>query len=88
MNEKFCQSCGMPMGDTDKMYGLEPDGKKNTDYCVYCYENGSFIDPNITIEGMIDLVAGMMVKDFGFSPEDAKKQCNEGLPNLKRWKNT
>jgi len=24
--------------------------------------------------------------EVDFSPEDAKKQCNEGIPNLKRWK--
>jgi len=27
----------------------------------------------------------LMVKDFGFSLEDAKAQCNEGIPTLKRW---
>jgi len=35
---------------------------------------------------MIKSVADIMVKDFGFSPEDAKEQCDEGIPNLKRWK--
>ena len=86
MNEKVCQSCGMPMGDTDEMYGTEVNGNKSTDYCTHCYVSGAFTSPNTTLEEMIDSVAGMMVKDFGFSPEDAKKQCNAGIPNLKRWK--
>ena len=31
MEERFCQSCGMPMGDTDELYGTEADGSKSTD---------------------------------------------------------
>ena len=85
MQEKFCESCGMPMGDTDEMYGLEQDGSKSLDYCMHCYEKGAFTSES-TLEEMIDFVAQMMVKDFGFSPEDAMEQCKEGIPNLKRWK--
>ena len=86
MQERFCESCGMPMGETDEMYGTESDGSKSADYCHYCYDKGAFTDPNSTLEAMIDTVAEVMVKDFGFSPEDAKAQCNAGIPNLKRWK--
>ena len=85
MQEKFCESCGMPMGDTDEMYGLEQDGSKSLDYCMHCYEKGAFTCDS-TLEEMIDFVAEMMVKDFGFSPEDAMEQCKAGIPNLKRWK--
>ena len=86
MQEKFCESCGMPMGETDEMYGTESNGSKSTDYCNQCYADGGFINPNVSLEEMIDMVAGVMVKDFGFSPEDAKEQCNAGLPTLKRWR--
>jgi len=86
MQEKFCESCGMPMGETDEMYGTEASGGKSLDFCKFCYDNGVFTNPNATLEEMIETVAGMMVKDFGFSPEDAREQCLEGIPNLKRWK--
>jgi len=86
MEERFCESCGMPMGETDEMYGTEQDGSKSADYCKHCYDKGAFTHPDATLEGMIDLVADIMVKDFGFSPDEAKKQCNEGLPGLKRWR--
>jgi len=86
MQEKFCESCGMPMGETDEMYGTEPGGSKSADYCKFCYDNGAFTDPNITLEGMIESVAAVMVKDYGFSPEDAGTQCREGIPSLKRWR--
>ena len=86
MQEKFCESCGMPMGETDDMYGTESNGSKSEDYCKYCYDNGAFTNPNLTLEEQIETVAAIMTKDFGFSPEDAMEQCKEGIPKLKRWK--
>jgi len=86
MQEKFCESCGMPMGATDEMYGTELNGNKSMDYCGSCYDNGVFTNPNLTLEEQVTSVAALMVKDFGFSPEDAKEQCEAGIPNLKRWK--
>lgn len=86
MNEKLCQSCGMPMGETNEMYGTEANGSKSTDYCKGCYGNGAFTNPNATLEETIKSVAAVMVKDFGFLPEDAKTQCEQGIPTLKRWK--
>ena len=42
MEEKYCQSCGMPMGNTEEMYGTEADGgdvyKRQG---VVCYISGS-----------------------------------------------
>ncbi|WP_129045576.1 zinc ribbon domain-containing protein [Companilactobacillus metriopterae] len=49
--EKFCQSCGMPLNSEN--LGTESDGSKSSKYCNYCYENGKFIEPDITIEEMI-----------------------------------
>ena len=84
MDEKLCQSDGAPMNMTE--YGTEADGSKSVDYCKHCYNNGAFTNPNCTLEEMIETTAAIMVKDFGFSPEEAKKQCNEGIPTLKRWR--
>jgi len=83
---RHCESCGAPMGETNEMYGAEVNGSKSTDYCKYCYDNGVFLQPNITLEEMIAFVANVMVTDFGFTPEDANAQCNAAIPNLKRWK--
>lgn len=54
MEEKYCQSCAMPMGATDEMYGTEQDGTKSADYCKYCYENGAFTFQG-TMQEMIEL---------------------------------
>ncbi|MDR2939528.1 MAG: zinc ribbon domain-containing protein, partial [Clostridiales bacterium] len=32
MEEKYCQSCGMPMVLTNEEYGSNADGSKNEDY--------------------------------------------------------
>jgi len=86
MEEKYCQSCGMPMGETDEMYGTELNGSKNTEYCKYCYDEGKFTDPDCTLEKMIEICTDIMVNEYNFAREDAKTQCVEGLPTLKRWK--
>ena len=41
MEQKFCQSCGMPL--TDEILGTNADGSKNEDYCIYCYKDGKFL---------------------------------------------
>ncbi|MCL2371890.1 MAG: zinc ribbon domain-containing protein [Defluviitaleaceae bacterium] len=88
MQEKFCESCGAPIGANDDMYGYgtEANGTLSTDYCKTCYQDGQFTNPNITLDEMINSIAAIMVKDFGFAPEDAMEQCKEGIPTLKRWR--
>jgi len=83
--EKMCQSDGAPL-ETEEMYGTEADGSRSEDYCKYCYQNGEFTNPDCTLDEMIVLTTDIMVKEFGFDYEDAKTQCEEGLPTLKRWK--
>ena len=39
--QRFCQSCGMPLADVNDI-GTNADGSRNEDYCKYCYENGQF----------------------------------------------
>ena len=51
MENKICQSCGMPITSNEQL-GKNKDGSINTDYCKYCYENGEFID-KVTMEEYI-----------------------------------
>lgn len=86
METKYCQSCAMPMGETDAEYGTEKDGSKSNDYCRYCYENGAFTFHG-TIDEMIDICIPPMVENNpGMTKEDALKIMKEYLPTLKRWK--
>lgn len=78
-NEKFCQSCSMPL-DND-MLGTERDGSKNTEYCKYCYQNGEFVNPHMTIEEMRKIVVSKM-EEYKI-PNDIIKTAVEKLPHLK-----
>lgn len=87
-NQNFCQSCGMPMGDTDELYGTQADGSKSADYCSYCYEDGKF-SADVTMDQMIDFCAKPMADAIpGMTTVQAKEQMLEFFPLLKRWKNS
>ena len=47
----FCNSCGRPIVKED--YGTNKDGSLNSDYCIDCYQNGEFTEPDITLSEMI-----------------------------------
>lgn len=86
MNQKFCQCCGMPMGDTNKLYGTNADGSKNEEYCKYCFENGEFTFHG-TMEEMIEIcIPNMVAANPDISKEEARKIMLECLPKLKYWK--
>ncbi len=51
-----CQSCGMPLSKDPQKGGTKSDGTKSTDYSSYCYQNGSFTEPDITVQDMIKKV--------------------------------
>ena len=86
MNQKFCQCCGMPMGETDELYGTNTDGSKNEDYCKYCFEHGDFTFQG-TMEEMIEIcIPPMTAANPNMSEADARKIMLVWFPTLKRWK--
>ena len=48
----FCNSCGKPIGKKD--YGTNEDCSPNMDYCIECFENGEFTEPDITLNEMME----------------------------------
>ena len=87
MNEKICQSCGMPIEDK-KLRGTEKDGSESADYCCYCYKNGAF-SKDETMEEMIESCIPFMLEDGSCkSGEDARNALLKVIPNLKRWKSS
>lgn len=79
----FCQSCGMPMTATAQ-YGTEKDDGISADYCSYCYGEGAFRQPDITMDGMVKLCAHYLVEE-GMEEGQAVALVSEQLPGLKRW---
>lgn len=87
MEQKFCQSCGMPL--TDEVRGTEADGKKSEDYCIYCYKDGAFTG-DFTMEEMIDycsMFVGEYNKHTGQNLTccEYKEVLRGFYPTLKRW---
>jgi len=65
--------------------GKEKDGTINSDYCCYCYKDGSFDNPEETLEEMINTSVPFMVEQ-GMEADTARKSLEALLPGLKRWK--
>ncbi|MBG9709487.1 effector binding domain-containing protein [Lysinibacillus sp. RSDA_15] len=84
MMQSYCQSCGMPLTD-EALLGTEKEGHKNQDYCTYCYEEGSFKQPNLTVEEMIDICVPHLKGD-GMPANEARTMLTSFLPSLKRWR--
>jgi len=83
---QYCQSCGMPI-TKDEEKGTDSDGKRNEEYCTYCYQNGAFT-ADVSMEQMINICAEHVDKwPMKITKEDAIAMMKEHFPNLKRWKN-
>ncbi|MDE6002762.1 MAG: pyridoxamine 5'-phosphate oxidase family protein [Prevotella sp.] len=88
MEQRFCQSCGMPL--TDINVGTNSDGSKSVDYCCYCYKNGVFLH-DFNMSQMIEFCVqftDQINKEAGWNltPQQAKAQMLQFFPTLKRWK--
>lgn len=79
----FCQSCSMPL-DKPELLGTEKDGSKSKQYCAYCYQNGAFINPDMTLPEMKTLVKEQM-KKMKIETGIIDMSVNS-LPDLKRWR--
>ena len=88
MNQKFCQSCGMPLNASED-FGTNADQSKNDEYCTYCFKNGEFTE-DITMDEMIEHCV-QYLDDFNkdteqkLTKEQAVSQMKEYFPTLKRW---
>jgi hypothetical protein len=78
----ICQSCGMPM--TEDLYGTNADSSSNHENCIYCYKDGAYTAPDITMNEMLDICVSNLVEQ-GFDKAEAVAMMEEILPTLDRW---
>jgi len=81
-NKHFCQSCSMPL-DSPDVWGTEKDGSKTSEYCKYCYQDGQFTHPDITLDEMKTHMMKQMEGEH--LPDDIVERAVTRLPYLKRW---
>ncbi|MET6996841.1 zinc ribbon domain-containing protein [Chitinophaga defluvii] len=81
-NNKICQSCSMPL-DQAALLGTEKDGSPSQEYCKYCYQQGEFTHPGLSLEEMKQRMVSMMENEK--LPQDILEAAVNRLPHLKRW---
>ncbi|WP_297427398.1 zinc ribbon domain-containing protein [Clostridium sp.] len=80
----MCQSCGLPFNEEHAQFiATEQDGSKSI-YCTNCYKDGKFIDPDISMKEMIEIIVPILGRAIG--EEEARKEMTTLLPTLKRWR--
>jgi hypothetical protein len=85
--EKYpqCQSCGITFDEQHRHFiAKEKDGSDSI-YCSYCYKDGEFVDPNATMNDMIEIAVPHFTSKLG-DEESARKYMTEVVSGLSRWK--
>jgi hypothetical protein len=80
-----CESCGMPLSDEFKNFGTESDGSPVSEYCMFCYQDGTFTNPDQTVDEMVQSSIDFMTSNLGFSEDQATQMSNDVIRKLKRW---
>jgi len=82
--EPYCQSCGMPL-EGPEVLGTDAAGTRIRDYCVYCFHNGAFTEPAISLDEMIERSADHLMKVEHLGHLQARDLAESVIPNLQRW---
>lgn len=80
----YCQSCGMPLRRPE-VFGTNADGSPSTEYCKFCYQNGAYTQPDITMEQMVEKIADIMSRR-GHDRAESKRKASTYITRLKRWR--
>ena len=65
-------------------FGTEADETLSVDYCTHCYQDGEFVDPDLTIEQMSAIAADFIEAD-DVTMAEARAISKTLLSDLKRW---
>lgn len=90
MEEKYCESCGMPLTEPEEL-GTDENGSLSQEYCIYCYRDGKFTQ-DVTMEQMIEISLRHLdeldvYEENDITREEALESMRAFFPKLKRWRN-
>jgi hypothetical protein len=80
----FCQSCGMPLKKDPKGGGTNAHGTRSLMYCSYCYLDGHFVSPDMTLDQMKTLVVTTLHKKG--MPTFVARLVAGNLRRMERWR--
>ncbi|SDH21726.1 Putative zinc ribbon domain-containing protein [Flavobacterium omnivorum] len=84
-NKISCQSCSIPL-DATALKGTDKNGLKSKEYCKYCFDGGTFKNPEMNLEQM-KINLKNKLKKLAINEDSIQKMVNN-LPLLKRWKSS
>jgi len=77
----------MPLGKPED-FGTDRAGYRVHDYCHYCFTNGAFTEPEISMQAMIDRCVGIMAQQGIMPDAQARALMTDVVPKLRRWRST
>lgn len=79
MDERICESCGMPMKTPADFGGGDPENR----YCVHCTDADGHLKP---YEVKVKELAAFIALRTGATEEDARRTAVENLSTMPAWK--
>lgn len=80
--KEVCQSCGMPIKQKSQL-ALEADGSKSK-FCVMCYKDGEFLQPDVTVDEMREFCIDIMKEEMNM-PKFISRILTKSIYKLERW---
>ena len=78
-----CQSCGLSLATG--LYGTERDGIQSKEYCKFCYQNGAFTEPNLSMADMVNIATSELVSKRNMLEYQARQRAQTTILKLNRW---
>jgi hypothetical protein len=67
-------------------FGTERGGAPAPEYCRFCYVAGAFVQPEMSMQAMLDQCVRILVEQRMMPADQAQTLMRETLPRLKRWR--
>lgn len=75
----------MPLSTDFGNLGTNADGSQTQEFCIICFKQGAFTNPNQTLVEMIQSSIENMTQDLRMPLEQATDLANNFIPTLRRW---
>ena len=75
----------MPIEASFNNLGTDAEGAPVSEYCMFCYQNGAFTNPDQTVDEMVQSSIDFMTANMDFERDKATQMSNDVIRGLKRW---